>query len=433
MDNKMVVGKRIWITIILFGLFGQLAWMIENMYFNLFLYNTISGDPNAIASMVAASAITATLTTILMGALSDRLSKRKLFISFGYIVWGLVTLSFAFISVDNMAKIFKGGNIVLITVVVVIIMDCIMTFFGSMANDGAFNAWVTDSTNHHNRGKVEGVIAVLPLVAMLIIFGGFDIMVQQDNWPLFFLISGGLLSLGGVVGIFLIKESNIKKSQTNYWNTLTYGFKPKTIITHHKLYIYLIGLAVFGIAVQIYMPYFIIYIQRYLGIDSYAILLGIVLILASIVSIVVSRFMKANNKNRFFVPGAVIMAVGLVMLFLTRKPLLVGISGVIMMSGNLVLTTVLNVKVRDNTPLDKVGHFQGIRMIFSVMIPMIIGPFIGAKVITNSGVFYEDLGIIKPVPTPGIFIASAIVVILTLVPIWFALKQERKDVKEPNG
>jgi hypothetical protein len=72
-------------------------------------------------------------------------------------------------------------------------------------------------------------------------------------------------------------------------------------------------------------------------------------------------------------------------------------------------------------------------MIFSVMIPMIIGPFIGAQVITNSGVLYEDLGVLKPVPTPGIFIASAVIVILTLVPVWFAVRQEKKAVKENHG
>jgi MFS family permease len=91
MMNKSRVGTRLWITLILFGLFGQLAWVIENMYFNLFLYNKISGDPKAIAWMVAASAITATLTTIFMGALSDRISKRKKFMSIGYILWGLTT------------------------------------------------------------------------------------------------------------------------------------------------------------------------------------------------------------------------------------------------------------------------------------------------------------------------------------------------------
>ena len=69
-------------------------------------------------------------------------------------------------------------------------------------------------------------------------------------------------------------------------------------------------------------------------------------------------------------------------------------------------------------------------MIFSLMIPMIIGPFIGARVITNSGLTYEDLGVIKQVPTPAIFIASAVVVILTLIPVWFAIKQEKKTLKE---
>ena len=425
MKNKTSIGRRIWATLLLFGLFGQLAWMIENMYFNLFLYNTISGDPKAIASMVAASAITATLTTIFMGALSDRVSKRKLFMSLGYIIWGLVTLSFAFLSVENMSKIFHGSNVVLFTVVVVILMDCIMTFFGSMANDGAFNAWITDVTNEDNRGKIEGVMAILPLMALLIIFGGFDIMVQQNNWPLFFLISGGLVTAGGIVGVFLIKESNVKKSEVGYLQTLIYGFKPKTVKTHKKLYIYLLGFAVFNIAVQVYMPYFIIYVQRFLNIDAYALVLGVTLLLASVVSVLVGRLIKAGNKNKFFVPAVAVMAGGLLLLFVTRSPVLVILSGVVMMSGNLVLTTVFNVKVRDHTPMDKVGHFQGIRMIFTVMIPMIVGPFLGASVITDSGLFYDDLGVMKPVPTPGIFLVSALVVVLSLMPIWFAFRQEK--------
>jgi MFS family permease len=430
MNNKKDVGKRIWATLILFGLFGQLAWMIENMYFNLFLYNTISGDPQAIASMVAASAITATLTTIFMGALSDRVSKRKLFMSIGYILWGLTTLSFAFISVETMSGIFASTNIVFLTVVVVILMDCIMTFFGSMANDGAFNAWITDVTNEDNRGKIEGVMAILPLMALLIIFGGFDIMVRQGNWSLFFMISGGLVSVGGIVGIFLIKESDVKKSEENYWQTLIYGFRPKTVKIHKKLYIYLIGFAVFNIAVQVYMPYFIIYVQRFLNIDAYAVILGVILILASVVSVIIGRQIKAHNKSRFFFPAVGIMAVGLILLFFTRNPILVAISGVIMMSGNLILTTIFNVKVRDNTPLDKVGHFQGIRMIFTVMIPMIIGPFIGANVITNSGLFYEDLGVSKPVPTPGIFLASALIVVFAMIPVLLAFKEEKKRLEE---
>ena len=39
--NTTKLSARKWITLILIGLFGQFAWTIENMYFNVFLYNTI--------------------------------------------------------------------------------------------------------------------------------------------------------------------------------------------------------------------------------------------------------------------------------------------------------------------------------------------------------------------------------------------------------
>ena len=60
MSSKL--GARNWLGIILIGLFGQFAWTIENMYFNVYLYNTISTNPDYIAAMVAASAVTATLS-----------------------------------------------------------------------------------------------------------------------------------------------------------------------------------------------------------------------------------------------------------------------------------------------------------------------------------------------------------------------------------
>ena len=39
------LSPRVWLTLLLVGLVGQFAWTIENMYFNVYLYNTISTDP----------------------------------------------------------------------------------------------------------------------------------------------------------------------------------------------------------------------------------------------------------------------------------------------------------------------------------------------------------------------------------------------------
>ncbi len=81
-----------------------------------------------------------------MGNLSDRVNKRKIFISLGYIIWGITTGAFGFITKDNIGSLFgisDSYKVITATAVTVIVMDCVMTFFGSTSNDSAFNAWIT--------------------------------------------------------------------------------------------------------------------------------------------------------------------------------------------------------------------------------------------------------------------------------------------------
>lgn len=423
----MTLTKRIWASFLLIGLVGQFAWTIENMYFNVFLYNTITTDPNYIAMMVAASAIVAALTTLLMGALSDKVGKRKVFICGGYIIWGFSTMAFGFISVNNISLLFPAANAAATAAMAVVAMDCVMTFFGSTANDAAFNAYVTDMTCKENRGKVESVLAVFPLLSMLIIFGGFDAMTRQGQWKEFFMIFGGLVTVTGIVSIFFLRDRKIERKETSYFKTLTYGFRPSVVKSNPLLYLALCAFGVFSIAVQVFFPYLIIYIQNYLKIDAYAIVLGIVLIIASVVSVIGGRYIDKVGKMKFVLPAVAVMFAGLVGMFFVRGFAEVIIAGTVMMSGYMLVTASLSATVRDYTPVDKAGHFQGIRMIFAVMLPMIIGPFIGAAVIKNSPSTYVDLGIQKSVPTPSIFLASAIVLLFVFIPILLLKRRERDE------
>ena len=68
--NEHKLGARTWIALLVFGLIGQIAWVVENMYFNVFLYNTITGDANMIATMVAASAASAAAVTTCRSSVS---------------------------------------------------------------------------------------------------------------------------------------------------------------------------------------------------------------------------------------------------------------------------------------------------------------------------------------------------------------------------
>ena len=421
--------KRIWASFILLGLIGQFAWTIENMYFNLFLYNTISTDPNNIATMVAASAVVATLTTLLMGALSDKLGRRKVFMCVGYILWGFSTMAFGFISIKNIAAWFPAANAVVTAAAAVVVMDCIMTFFGSTANDAAFNAYITDVTNKENRGKVESVLAVLPLISMLIIFGGFDSITQQGHWKEFFTIFGSMVTLTGVISIFLLKDEPVPKKQDSLFTNLIYGFQPAVVRKNPLLYLAMFALGLFSVAVQVFFPYLIIYMQNYLRINSYAIVLGIVLLAASAVSVIGGNFIDKVGKLKFVLPAAVVMLAGLIGMFFARMTITVILAGAVMMSGYMLVTASLSATVRDYTPGDKAGHFQGIRMIFAVLLPMVIGPYIGAAVIKNSNNTYMEFGVVKNVPTPNIFLASAVVLLLVAIPVFMLKRRETHENK----
>ena len=105
MEQKF--GTKNWLIVFIFGLLGQIAWSVENMQFNLFLYNTVAESLESVTLMVQLSGITATVVTLIAGVISDKLRNRKLFISIGYIIWGITVLIFAFISVSNVQTIFK--------------------------------------------------------------------------------------------------------------------------------------------------------------------------------------------------------------------------------------------------------------------------------------------------------------------------------------
>lgn len=420
------LGAKKWLALVLIGLFGQFAWTIENMYFNVFLYNTISTDPGYIASMVAWSAFAATVTTLVMGALSDRVGKRKLFICAGYVLWGLATALFGLITPENAQRLFPGTNAAAAAAVMVIVLDCVMTFFGSTANDAAFNAYVTDVTDNTNRGRVESVLAILPLVSMLVIFGLFDGLTQQGRWKEFFAIFGTAVTAVGVLSIFLIRDDpGLCPRRDSYFKNLVYGFRPDVIKSNPQLYLSFAAFCLFSVAVQVFFPYLIIYIQNYLGITDYAIILGIVLILASVFSVISGKFIDKIGKMRFTVPAAVIMLMGLVGMYFVRESVPVMIAGTVMMSGYMMMTAALGANIRDWTPTDKAGHFQGIRMIFAVLLPMIIGPTIGSAVIRGSDSTYIELGQVKSVPTPSIYLAAAVVLLTVAIPVLLLKKSEK--------
>ena len=423
------VGLRNWFSLIIAGLVGQFAWTIENMFLNLYIFEQTQ-DASYVPWMVAFSAAAATITTLLMGALSDRLGKRKAFISFGYIAWGISVLSFAFITTDNMSLLFPAANAAMLAGVFIIVLDCLMTFFGSTANDAAFNAFATDVSTPKTSGKIESVLAILPLISMLIIFGAFSGMASGEGWFTFFLIFGILTLVTGVTSIFLFpKDIARPKKDETYLKNIFYGFRPSVVKANPLLYLTLVSFLAFAIAIQVFMPYFLIVIQENLGFVglNFTIIMGSVLLVACIFTVLVGAFMDKLGKNRILIPSLGVTMLGMLGMFFAKDMAFIIVAGIVMMSGYMISTAVLGSKVRDYTPRNEVGLFQGIRMIFVVLIPMVTGPFIGQAAYMNTAQTYlNEYGQSVKLPNEYIYIAAAIVLLLAIAPVIILIIQDNK-------
>ena len=426
-------GKNNWTILLLFGIMGQIAWSVENMYFNLFVFDTISPSLDTVTLMVQLSGIVATVTTLVAGVLSDKVGNRRTFISVGYVIWGITVALFGYLSPELTSTLFGVplADAVRITLVLVIVGDCIMTLFGSSANDAAFNAWVTDNTESSYRGRVEGVLSILPLAAMLIVAGGFGILVEALGYSVLFTVLGVVITASGVFGIFYIKDSNTLK-ENGTLKDIFYGFRPSVIKSNAPLYFALLVILVYGIASQIFMPYLIIYMKTYLGftVVEYSVVFGIAIALGAAANLALATVSDKYDKPKLLYIAAGVFAFGLFAMYLSNLKshiatlILFGIAGFIMITGYIFTSALAGSLVRDYTPKNEVGKLQGVRMVFSVLIPMLVGPMIGNAINRSMNIPLPDMDSADTmttefIPAPEIFLAAAIatLVIFAVIPV----------------
>ena len=424
---------KFYLVLVIFSLIGQVAWVVENMYFNVFIYNSFNASVNDISLMVSLSAVTATVTTLLIGALSDKIGKRKIFICGGYIAWGVSILAFALIRLDVLSGLVATtAQAMSLGVTLVIIMDCVMTFFGSSANDACFNAWLTESVDSTERGKAEGINSMMPLVAILVVFGGFmafDLKLPS-SWTAIFLIIGIVVLLIGVLGFFFIEDTAIACQENSaYFKNIFYGFRPSVIKSNLSLYLYLLLFAVFGISIQIFMPYLILYYEVSLQMSDYVIIMAPAIILASVFTFFYGRAYDKFGFDKSSIISMLILIVGYLLLYFFTQKALVFVGSLFMMCGYLAGMAVFGAVIRDKIPENKAGMFQGLRIICQVLIPGVIGPFIGSQVLKNASKIKNDDGTYSFLPNENIFLAALVVAVIVvgLLLVYKYLSTKKKE------
>ena len=399
---------------------GQIAWAVENSWFNTFVYDTITPDPRPVAWMVAFSAITATLTTLVMGTLSDRTrsrwGRRRPFILFGYVLWGLSTILFptvAYVKETSMA------------IIMIVIADSIMTFFGSTANDAAFNAWTTDIATSETRGRVEGVLNLSVFLAQIVAMVAAGILIDSFGYFIFFYALGGIVMLVGLVAGSLLQDAPLpqdeEKTKPSFLSEFADLFDVNTLKENRLLFIILIFIMLSSIGMQVSLPYLIIYLENYVGVTKteFSIIGGAVMLGSAVFAIPFGLLADQWNKRNMIFVATIVSSLGGILLSLVRSLPLLALTGLLWQAFSVAMSIASVAWLKDLLPEQNRGKFLGIRMIFWIAIPMVIGPWIGSTLIQNFGLPTISNGQAGFIPPPIIFQAGSIISLFALIPLLF--------------
>ncbi len=457
-SKKGQLAKRVWIGLILFMFISSVAAGVESMYIGMFLDNTVFKDgamgapitlTDAVNLIASLTAVVSGVTTFVMGTLSEKLKNRKLFISIGFIIWGIVMLIFSVVKKENVANTFGYSDIaetITATAVIIVSFTLVLAFLRSTTSDAAFNSWVTDVSTPEASPKIEIVFTIMGFVSTgFITFLVTNAQLGKIDYSAICVIFAVIAIALGVLGFFLIdnpeKTEKDSENKSSYWADLFYGFRPSTVKKNINLYLMLSTGCLFNIAYQVFYPYLFIYISSVIipankGLDLLSTEVIVTIIIAIIVVIAcVLLFMKVYtfDKGASFVGSVLCLIAGMLLLASTKNliGIIIGLTpGLI---GYIIIMIQFGATVRDNIPKDKVGLFQGIRMIFLIFVPKIIGPTLGNIAAKNSDVTYMENGAEKVLPTEAMFLYAAVVAALIFVPMLAFLKKDKeRALKESN-
>ena len=428
MEKKITntrIGIMNWILIWVVGLAGQLCWNVENQWFNTFIYAKIGPYAWIISWMTAISSIVTTFSTFYFGTLSDRAGKRRPFIFVGYLFWGIFTILFG-------VSEFLPKNELVAAAVMIVAMDALMSFFGSMGNDAAFSSWTTDISNEKNRGQIGAALAALPIIATIAGTVVSGILIKLLDYFTFFIIMGVSVMLIGTVGFLLMKEGEglvPNRDEKGFWHQFFSVFNFKNIKENKELFCVLLISCVYFICFNFYYAHIGNYFIHTLGYDEgmSGIIQGVGLGLAIFATLPAIRLINKGQHVKMIAASVVFTVVGLIVIGFAGRTIPVLLVGIILAGIGYVLVVQTTTAWSKNLyPEGNYGQYEGVRIIFNVMIPMILGPSTASILIENFGNPVVIDGKAGMAPSAVLFFVAAILSVLTLVPMMLAAKQKKQ-------
>ena len=430
-----------WAIIWLLGLAGQIGWNLEGTWLNTFVYEKIDKNPSVITAMLIMSALATTVSVFLFGTITDRTGNRRHLISSGFIIWGILNAGFAltqFISERSL-----GGSVVCI-----IIIDMLLSFFATMSTESGYSTWLTDIMNDRNRGQIGAAFAIQSVLASLIVnvLGGF-LIGKDNNYIRLFILSGTFLSVLGIVSLFLFtkKDDAVPSVRGTFGKQFISVFDFKALIKHKELLCAYAAVTVFFIGYNTYFSYLGNYIIHYLGFSAnqMGIMQAVPLLLAMLVTMPATKYI---NNRKFVNVSVVSLVMGLIGLSLilsidkelidTTKYLDWKLFFSVFCVGASYITMIQTLKTWTKFlyPKESSGQFEGLWVLSFGFIPMLFASNIGEIVVKGSGetILNELSGRYEYIPNENVFLVGILISTLSIIPILLAKKYEKKRQSLPG-
>lgn len=429
-SNKISDMKR-WILIWSLGLMGQIGWNIESTWFSTYIYEKIDKSPTAMTPMLYLGALASTVAVFLFGTVSDRTGKRRTMISYGFIIWGMLSICFSF--TQFLPKVSLS-----LAFVFIIIIDMLISFFAGMSVSVGFNTWITDILNKKNSGQIGGALAAQTVLGSLLanVVGGL-LIGENNNYIRLFVISGIVLIFVGLLSKFLFdpKDDVSPSVRGSFFNQLSELLDYKNLIKQKELVWVNITVILFFMGFSSYFPHLGNFLTQYLGYsaEKMGIIEAIPMVTAIFITLPISKLI---NKNKFISVAFISIVLGLIGSFsiFTISPQSIDITkyfnatlyiGIFFVASSyIIMLQATKTWTKNLYPKESKGQYEGLWAISYALIPMFFGSNIGEWVIKNEGLqrFNELTQRYEYFPNQKLFLIGTLISALSIIPIILAKK-----------
>ena len=243
-------------------------------------------------------------------------------------------------------------------------------------------------------------------------------------------IMGGMVIAVGVLCLFTLRDAPglaPNRDPRGFWHQFAAVFDYKIVGRNRELFWVFLVMMVYFIGFNVYFPYITVYFTDNLGMDYTltGVVQGAGLLAASVLTIPAARFIDRGKCGPVIAAAVGCNLLGLLGVSFSTAfvPLLIGVFGA--GAGYILVLQALTAWIKNLYPEDQRGQFEGVKQLFFVCVPMIVGPAIATPVINAFGVEKIVNGVAGMVPGNSLFLISGLVTLLALLPLFPAARMEK--------